>query len=280
MIKTLIDQVEKRREEHPGEGLEKLYGHLQPEGIGRDKFCQVFQQLGYGIRRQPNRMRTTIAAHKVFENLIEGLVVTGPHQVWQTDITYIRLADRFYYLTFIMDVYTRQIVGYAVSDNLRAEANLKALRMALSQVSSSQLDRLVHHSDRGSQYTDGAYLALLRSYGITISMGKKAADNAYAERVNGIIKNEYLIPRGLISFKQLTYWCRQAVSDYNTQRHHRGLGRISPREYERRYWQLPVDERKRVVIRSYETPRGLEASLQASGVDIASQYLYCPYTCN
>ena len=277
MIEQLIRQVDKRRHAHPGQGLEKLYWQIQPEGMGRDKFCRIFQQLGYGLKGVPNRMRTTIPAHHVFKNLIEGAVITGPNQLWQTDITYIRLAERFYYLTFIVDVYTRRIVGYAVSANLRAEANLKALHMALSQLTASQLDGLIHHSDRGSQYTDGEYLALLRSYGITISMGKKATDNAYAERVNGIIKNEYLIPRRLISLKQLRYWCRQAVTDYNNQRPHRRLGKMSPLGYERRHWQLPVSERKLEVIRTLQTPRGLEASLQSSNVDHINQYLYCPY---
>ena len=280
MIDQLIRQINDRRRKHPGEGLEKLYWQINPEGMGRDKFCQIFQQLGYGLARLKNRMRTTIPAHKVFQNLIEGVAVARPHQVWQSDITYIRLGDRFYYLTFIVDVYTRQIVGYAVSDSLRAEANLRALKMAIAQVGPGNLNGLVHHSDRGSQYTDSEYLRLLRSHDIQISMGKKAVDNAFAERINGIIKNEYLIPRRLSSLAQLKYWCRQAVTDYNTQRHHRSLGKISPADFERRYWQLPAGEHKLQVIRSEQTPPGLEASLQTSGVNSTPQNLYCPYSFN
>jgi len=224
MIGRLIGQVDARRAEHPGEGLEKLYWQLQPEEIGRDTFCDLFMQLGYGVRRPTNRVRTTIPAHKVFDNLIEGRLVSGPNQVWQSDITYIKVGDRFYYLTFIIDVYTRRIVGYAVSKNLRAEANIRALMMAINRFSADQLNGCVHHSDRGSQYTDGRYLKMLRSHQMPISMGGRAQDNAFAERVNGVIKNEYLIPRSLSSFRQLTYYSKKAVYDYNTKRHHGSLG--------------------------------------------------------
>ncbi|MDZ7681408.1 MAG: IS3 family transposase [Fodinibius sp.] len=222
---NLMKQVDGRRAQHPGCGLEKLYWHLQPEGIGRDRFCSTMMALGYGVRRTPNNMRTTFPAHKVFDNLIEGRVVTGPNQVWQSDITYIKVGDMFYYLTFIIDVYSRRIVGYATSKNLRAEANLRALKQALSSCSPEELQGLVHHSDRGSQYTDGRYLALLRSYNILISMGKIATDNAFAERINGTIKNEYLLPKQPKCFRQLKKLARQAVKDYNTVRKHNALGR-------------------------------------------------------
>jgi putative transposase len=280
MIQKVIGRVDQRRTKNPGEGLEKMYWTIEPEGMGRDKFCRVFKQLGYGIRRTKNPVRTTIPAHKVFKNVIEGRIVTGPNQVWQSDITYIKVCDRFYYLTFIIDVYTRRIVGYAVSKNLRAEANLRALEMALEPFDDGQLKGLVHHSDRGSQYTDGRYLAMLRSRGIQISMGRKAQDNAFAERINGVIKNEYLIPRSLSSFRQLCTYAKRAVADYNTERHHGALGRCAPAEYEQRYWALPEDERTVEVIRSEKTPTFLEASLQSSVIDTACQYPYCAFNLN
>jgi putative transposase len=280
LIQKVIGQVDERRAEHPGEGLQKMYWQLQPEGMGRDKFCRIFKELGYGIRGTKNPIRTTIAAHKVFKNVIEGRVLTGPNQIWQSDITYIKLGDRFYYLTFIIDVYTRRIVGYAVSKNLRAEANLKALEMALEPFSEEQLNGLVHHSDRGSQYTDGRYLAMLRGRGIQISMGRKAQDNAFAERINGVIKNEYLIPRSLKSFRQLCYYAKRAVADYNTKRHHGALGRCSPADYEQAYRTLPEAERNIEVIRSGRTPKFLEASLQGDAIDTACQYPYCPLNIN
>lgn len=275
LIRRLIGQVDERRAEHPGEGLEKLYWQLAPEGMGRDKFCRIFGELGYGVRRPKNRMRTTIPAHKVFENLIEGRLVDGPCQVWQSDITYIKIGEEFYYLTFIIDVYTRRIVGYATSKSLRAEANLQALQRALEEFSPEQLEGCVHHSDRGSQYTDGRYLALLRAHRIQVSMGGRATDNAFAERINGVIKNEYLVPRSLSSFRGLRRHTHKAVTDYNTKRHHGALGRCSPFEYEREYWQLPKRQRKVEVIRSENTPKFLEASLQNIPVDTGGQYPYC-----
>jgi transposase InsO family protein len=275
MIRKVIAQVDARRAEHPGEGVEKLYWQIQPEGMGRDRFCDLMMQLGYGIRRRVNRMRTTIPAHRVFDNLIEGRLVSGPNQVWQSDITYIKLSDRFYYLTFIIDVYTRRIVGYAVSKNLQAEANIKALQMAIARAASGELKGCVHHSDRGSQYTDGRYLKILRDHQMSISMGSRPQDNAFAERVNGVIKNEYLIPRSLTNFRQLTYYSKKAVTDYNTKRHHGSLGRCSPADYEATWRQLPVHKQKVEVIRSDNTPHFLEASLQAHAIDTSCQYPYC-----
>lgn len=275
MIERVIGRVDQRRKEHPGEGLEKLYDQLNPQGLGRDKFCRIFGQLGYGIRRRANPIRTTIPAHKVFNNLIEGRLVTGPNQVWQSDITYIKVGDRFYYLTFIIDVYTRRIVGYAVSDSLRAEANIKALKMAFAAVSSDELSGCVHHSDRGSQYTDGRYLKMLRGNDMLISMGGRAQDNAFAERINGVIKNEYLIRWSLSSFRQLQGYSKKAVTDYNTKRHHGSLGKCSPVDYEAAWRTLPEDERRVEVIRSENTPDFLEASLQSNAIDRSREYPYC-----
>lgn len=280
MLRGVIVRVDRRRAEHPGEGLEKLYWQIRPEAMGRDTFCAIFMQLGYGVGRPINRMRTTIPAHKVFDNLIEGRLVSAPNQVWQSDITYIKVAGRFYYLTFIIDVYTRRIVGYAVSDNLRAEANIAALQMALRAFSSGELSGCVHHSDRGSQYTDGRYLAMLRARHMPISMGGRATDNAFAERVNGVIKNEYLIPRSLSSFRQLSYHSKKAVVDYNTKRHHGSLGRCSPVDYETTWRQLPKGQHKVEMIRSDNTPVYSEASLQSNAVDTACQYPYCTLCLN
>lgn len=280
LIRKAIMQVDKRREQHPGEGLEKLYWQIQPPGMGRDTFCRIFTQLGYGIRRTRNPIRTTIPAHYVFDNLIEGRVVTGPNQVWQSDITYIKIADEFYYLTFIIDVYTRKIVGYACSTHLRATANIKALNKALLNFSRKELSGCVHHSDRGTQYTSSEYLKILRSYTMSISMGRKAQDNAFAERINGTIKNEYLIPWSLSSFKELKKYTRRAVNDYNTKRHHRSLGKCSPADYEKVYWQLPVEKRKQEVIKSENTPDFLKESVAMNFIDMSCKFPYCALNLN
>jgi len=279
-IRNVLTEVDQRRAEHPGEGLEKLYWHLHPEGMGRDRFCAIFAGLGYGLKRRRNPIRTTIAAHKVFDNLIENQLVNGPNQIWQSDITYIKVDDRFYYLTFIIDVYTKLVVGYAVSDNLRAEANQKALKMALKRYAGHDLSGLVHHSDRGSQYINAAYLQLLRAHGITISMGRKAQDNAYAERVNGIIKNEYLHPRALRSYKQLVRYTRQAVTDYNTKRHHLSLNRCSPAAFEQQWHQSDVAARPVILIRSENTPKTTPKKLEDPPTNPSGPFSFCPLILN
>lgn len=280
LIARTIGLVDQRREQHPGEGLQKMYWKIEPDGMGRDKFCRIFSQLGYGIRRTPNPVRTTIPSHKVFDNLIEGRLIDGPNQVWQSDITYIRMGQRHYYLTFIIDVYTRRIVGYAVSDSLRAEANLRALEMAFELYDAQDLTGLVHHSDRGSQYTDSRYLKRLRSRGVVISMGRKAQDNAYAERVNGVIKNEYLAYRTMSGLRCLKRQTSQAVTDYNTRRHHGSLGRMCPVDYESMWETLDMTERKKQVILSEKTPKYPEASLREYAIDTACQYPYCNLNLN
>lgn len=280
LIRKAIPLVDKRREQHPGEGLEKLYWQIEPKGMGRDKFCRIFGQLGYGIRRIRNPIRTTIPAHYAFDNLIEGRLVTAPNQVWQSDITYIKISAEHYYLTFIIDVYTREIVGYACSNHMRATANIKALKMALSKFSREELEGCVHHSDRGTQYTSAEYLKILRSYNMNISMGNKAQDNAFAERINGTIKNEYLIPWALSSFKELKKYTRRAVNDYNIKRHHRSLDRCSPVDYKKAYWQLPVERRKVEVIKSENTPDFLAESVATDSVDTSCKYPYCALILN
>lgn len=279
-IRRVIRQVDQRRRKHPGEGLEKMYWQLNPSGMGRDQFCAIFMGLGYGLKRRRNPIRTTFAAHRFFDNLIENQLVDGPNQIWQSDITYIKIGGRFYYLTFIIDVYTKLIVGYAVHDNLRAEANRKALEMALKRYKADDLSGLIHHSDRGRQYIHGAYLQLLRSRGITISMGRKAQDNAYAERVNGIIKHEYLYPRELSSYKQLKRYTHQAVKDYNTTRHHRSLHRCSPADFEQQWHQTEKIKRPVIIIRSQNTPKNIPKKLEDPPIKASGTFPFCPLILN
>jgi len=151
--------------------------------------------------------------------------------------------------------------GHASSRSLRAEANLRALKRALSQVEPHELVGLIHHSDRGRQYHSASYLQLLRRYGIQVSMGQIAQDNAYAERINGIIKAEYIqhwVPQ---AFAQLKRYTRKAVEHYNRERLHRGLDRQAPRTFLNRWKQQEVQQRKIQVIYSLESPKFMEGNL-------------------
>ena len=227
---SLLIEVDELRAEHPGCGVEKMYYTLKPDFIGRDRFAKAIMQLGYRVKRMRNYHRTTIPAWYKYPNLIEGMVVNRKNTVWQSDITYFDLKGKFYYIVFILDVFTRQIVGYCVSDHLRADANLHALKLALKNHGAPK----IHHSDRGSQYIDKRYVKLLNDHKVNISMGLQAQDNAYAERINGTIKNDDLKHWDIKTFDELKRKTHRAVQHYNEKRIHDSLpARISPNEFDR-----------------------------------------------
>ncbi len=230
-LEGLLVEAEELRSEHPGCGVETMYYTLQPDFIGRDKFIDLFMQMGYRVKRNKNYRRTTVPTSLKYPNLIEGMIVKDKNTLWQSDITYYEVNGRFYYLVFIIDVFTRQIVGYSVSDSLRAEANIKALKMAYKNHGIP----LIHHSDRGSQYIDKGYLKLLQDHNVQVSMGLKAQDNAYAERINGTVKNDYLKYWDIKSYGSLKYKVGQAVNHYNSKRIHSSLPeRYAPNVFARK----------------------------------------------
>lgn len=224
----LLSEVDLIRKEHPGCGLEKLYYTLTPDFIGRDQFIELFRELGYKLSKRRNFKRTTYSSPSNYPNLIMGMKVNAPSIIWQSDITYISVNNRFYYAVFIIDVYTKKIVGYQVSDHMRAEANVKALSMALEHNRAP----IIHHSDRGSQYVYKGYIELLLKNNCQISMSKSAQENAYAERINRTIKEEYLQYWNTKDFKQLRLQVKKAVEQYNSKRIHNNLRRISPINFE------------------------------------------------
>lgn len=280
-IERLCRQVDVLRKEHPGCGLEKLYWQLQPDWLGRDRFISLLQERGYGVPRKRSNHRTTYSVKSNrFTNLVSGRTITGINQVWQTDITYFWSMGRYYYLTFIIDVYSRRIVGYWVSDNLRSEANRKALSMAFRARKGQDLSLLIHHSDRGSQYVDAKYLSMLSKGGVPaerVSMCICAQDNAYTERVNGTIKSEYLDYRGINSEKQLESAVKQAVEHYNDHRPHRSLPeRSSPVAYEKWLAQSDKKEHPRWEIKAYADSSADERHIvpidcKGVGTDLDSQ---------
>lgn len=233
-LNDLMIDADQLRAEHPGCGVEKMYYTLRPDFIGRDKFIDIFMQSGYRLGRKRNYRKTTRSGSIYYPNLIEGMVIDRPSQVWQSDITYIEAGGRFCYAVFIVDVYTRQIVGYHVSDHMRATANMSALFMALKGHKAPQ----VHHSDRGSQYIYKEYLAMLKDRGCRISMGLCAQDNAYAERINRTIKEEYLDHWKPESLEQLKKQVARAVVNYNNKRIHNELQRRTPEQYVQDWNQL------------------------------------------
>jgi transposase InsO family protein len=229
-LSLLVLEADMLRSEHPGCGVEKMYQTLKPDWLGRDKFIELFMDLGYRIKYPRNYTRTTVPGHLNYPNLITGLLVRDINRVWQSDITYYYTSeDGYCYLVFIIDIYTKEIIGYAVSGHMRAEANIQALKMAFKHNKGLSLDELIHHSDRGSQYGSNDYTELLRQKGIWVSMGLEATDNAYAERLNGTVKNEYLKYFKINNLKELKRRTSSAVRNYNYKRVHNHLpGRVPP----------------------------------------------------
>jgi len=224
----VIQQVLERRRLQPRIGARKLLEIIQPL-MGRDAFFDLLRDSGLLVRRKRIRVRTTFSAHRFrkYPNLIEELVVNRPNQLWVSDITYLRIAQDFAYLSLITDAYSRKIIGFCLSHDLSTDSCLKALRMALATRLNDQ--PLIHHSDRGTQYCSQAYTNLLKKKGIDISMTQSGnpRDNAIAERVNGILKME-LLSDNYVNIGTANQSVKQAINVYNTRRPHSSLDMLTP----------------------------------------------------
>jgi putative transposase len=208
-----IGLMEQAREFHPVIGLAKIWHLYEPEGIGREAFEQLGKAHGYAQELKP---KTTFKSPSVsYDNLLVGQHFTANNQLWVTDITYYRIKERYYYISMIMDLYIRKIVACDVADSLHARHSIKLLREALKKVELFEGHSLIHHSDKGSQYTCLEYIRLLNKNNIGISMCRSVYENTHMERLKGIIKNDYLVHWQPTTFNQLKRKLREAVRNYN-----------------------------------------------------------------
>ena len=230
----IIEQAHAIRKDHPKMGCRKMYKLMSDSHLGKNRLEKLLLDSGFRVRRPKNYRRTTYSIKtNYYPNLIKGLKVDGINQLWQTDITYLFLTSRFYYLVFILDVYSRRIIGFSASDHMYAEANIDALKRALRIRKGDSLQDMIHHSDRGSQYIDKEYNKILKARGINPSMCQYAWENAYAERINGIMKNEYLIPKAISGLADLKRQLVNNVRLYNNGRPHNELpDQMSPVQFE------------------------------------------------
>lgn len=221
----VVDLVRCVRGDHPHRGLRKIHRMLRNPAMGRDRFETAMKRHGLQVHPQHSATRTTHSQRRLrFPNLLKGLVLTDMHQLWVTDITYIRLLERFAYLVTILDVYTRRILATVAHLTLRAEANVLALQQALRRTRHERGGfPPIPHSDYGGQYIDEKYLALLRSQNIRISMCEEAWENPYVERVQGTLKNEYLTQGEIRTLEELRRRLPRAVELYNGERPHQSL---------------------------------------------------------
>lgn len=212
---------------------EKLAG--EGVNLGRDRFFEVLRSQDLLLEPLPKAPRTTNSAHSlpVFTNLIEYMELTAPHQVLISDITYIRTREDFLYLSLITDKYSRKVVGYHLGRTLETEETLHALRMALGQLPEGT--KPIHHSDRGCQYCSHEYVKVLKAHGLRVSMTEEdhCAENAQAERVNGILKQEYFLNCEFRSAKQAHRAVDEAIRLYNGRRPHRSLNMRIPEQVHR-----------------------------------------------
>jgi transposase InsO family protein len=201
--------------------------HIQ---IGRDRLFELLGARKLLITRKRNRKQTTDSRHgfNKHRNLIRDLEMTRPNQVYVSDITYLQTLEGFCYLALITDAYSRKIVGYDLSRSLTIEGSLRALQMALKALPSSR--QLIHHSDRGIQYCSHAYVDLLVKHGVQISMTEDnhVYEKAKAERVNGILKNDFLLGETLVSFEVAKQMVRDSIHIYNQERLHLSLNYQTP----------------------------------------------------
>ena len=170
------------RQLHPKMGAKKMYTVLDPDCMGRDAFIELYSELELRLKKE--RRYNFSSPSSKYSNLTVNRSFVDINELWSSDITYFSIGvNIFLYITFIMDVYSRMILGYCVSQDLSAKACVKALEMALDFRNKRSYNNLIHHSDKGTQYTSNAYIGLLTKYNIKISMCDSVYENTHIERV-------------------------------------------------------------------------------------------------
>lgn len=232
--RDLIDTIELAntiRENHPQMGCRDMYYAVREQmPRGRDWSEQVLLSCGFRIKTTSRSF--TVAGSGICSNLIEGKSITGPNQVWQTDITYVWAGRRWYYVSFVIDVYTRQILASHCSRDLSTASQVRCLAKAFASQKGEDLSELIVHTDRGVQYTSDVFKNYLGRRGVSHSMAHYAWQNAYCERVNRTIKHNYLKFYPTDSYHALCKGVAKAVRVYNRSKPHRGLpSRLSPDQF-------------------------------------------------
>jgi transposase InsO family protein len=233
----LLDKIGDIRKDHKRLGGRKLFFKLETcmhehnIKMGRDAFFDLLRDNKLLIKQRKRHHVTTNSNHwmKKYPHLIKDIEPIGPNHVWVSDITYWKTKGGHYYISFITDAYSRKIVGYHVADTMEAIESATALKMAIKTLKISAKG-LIHHSDRGSQYCSSMYVNILKKEGIKISMTENGdpLENAIAERINGIIKGEYLFDyliKTLLNAKEVL---KSVVKLYNEDRPHSSIGNAVP----------------------------------------------------
>jgi len=237
----LLKEVQSIRQNHKRMGTRKLLEKLSPFMLehqikmGRDGLFDLLSANHLLVRKRKRRIQTTQSFHwlRKYLNLIREFVPTAPNQLWVSDITYWKINNNNHvYISFITDAFSHKIVGYHVAESLESIETIQALKMALSDLGSESHFQLIHHSDRGVQYCHHDYVKLLQDYDIKISMTENGdpLENAIAERVNGIMKEEYLQDYTVNTITEAKKVLSFVVKLYNEERPHMSIGNLSPNQ--------------------------------------------------
>ncbi len=244
----VVEYVKKIRQKNPGIGGDKLWQMYKKSfgdehAVGYNRFYDIFEKYGLKVRKRKRRAKTTDSDHSLptYPNLIKALIPIRSNQLWVSDITYMVIYEdadtdtdeyKFCYLSLVTDYYTKEIVGWCVGETLEAKFTIEALRMALKRLDPNEQYDLIRHSDRGVQYASFAYTDILKAKGIKISMTEcgDPKDNAVAERVNGIIKNELLMGMKFCNIEEVKAAVATAIDFYNNERPHMSLDWMTPAE--------------------------------------------------
>lgn len=232
----ILDLIAELRKDMSRMGGRKLWHEINeahPKMISRDKLFDILDKYHLKVHRRKRTVRTTWSEswlHR-FPNLVKDLILTAANQVWVSDITYIETEAGFVYLHLVTDAYSKKIMGWCLSPSLHADATISALQMAIRNAG-CDLKGLIHHSDRGCQYCCEKYVKLLQDNGIEISMtqDRDPRDNAIAERVNGILKTEWLYDDHFIGFEDSYRRVAEVINMYNNKRPHLSLNYKTPAE--------------------------------------------------
>jgi putative transposase len=242
-LALMLELVRVERQQQSRLGVRKLYHLIAPElkaagvKLGRDQLFAELGKAGLLVERKPSEWpRTTQfdANLPLFKNRIRRYKPRGPNQVWVADITYIRTRERFLYLALVTDKWSRKIIGVHLGERLESSGAIKALKMALKTLQPDE--QPFHHSDRGCQYASHAYVKAAKAGGLKMSMTEKnhSAENAVAERVNGILKQEYWLDANFESSREARKPTMGGIHLYNHKRPHTALGMATPQEMHER----------------------------------------------
>ena len=262
MAEQCVSIMNKTRVNHKRMGCRAMYyAAEQTPPVGRDIFEEIGLSNGFRVKRKKNKLKTTWGQRvTVYPNLVDGLVLTGINQVWQSDIFYQIQKGKVYYGVTITDIYSRELLALHLSTSLKARENIKAIKKALIARQGYNLKGCIFHSDRGTQYISEAQTQIVLKHKMKLSMCKMPQQNAYVERIQGTIKNQYLCDLELKT-NNLNRIAQKVTYLYNHERPHQNLSMMTPMIFKNHVENLPRRSRPEMLIFNYNHDLSTKSNL-------------------